>query len=103
MGMHEMKRTLIIVLVILLLFTVFAVSSIRLISVTGATDLVVSCPKLALVGSTVTVRTVSVTDGWIDVSCNGADVEAVQEDLFRFVMPRRNVAVRARFMSDEFA
>ena len=94
-----MKRAVIIILVLLL--AVFALTSVRFIRI-GETHLIVSCPRIAVVGSTVNVRTVCVTDGWLDVSCSGADVEAVQEDLFRFVMPRRNVRVRARFVSDDF-
>ena len=95
-----MKKTFIIIIPLLLLI-IFALTSVRFIS-TGSTDLIVSCPKIAVVGSTVTVRTVSVTDGWLEVSCSGADMETVQEDLYRFVMPRGNVRVRARFVSDEF-
>lgn len=95
-----MKRAFIIILVLICI--VFALTSVRFIRITGATDLIVSCPGIAVTGSTVTVRTVTVTDGWIDVSCSGADMEVVQEDLFRFVMPRQNVRVRARFISDEF-
>ncbi len=94
-----MKKTLFIIIPLLLL-VVFALTSVRLID-TGSTSLIVSCPRIAVVGSTVTVRTVCVTDGWLEVSCSGADMETVQEDLYRFVMPRENVRVRARFVSDE--
>lgn len=94
-----MKRIIIIFLVLL---TVFLFTSVRFITIAGATDLIDSCPRIAVVGSTVTVRTVSVTDGWLDVSCSGAKVEVVQGDMFTFVMPRENVEVRTKFVSDEF-
>ena len=94
-----MKKSLFIIIPLPLLI-IFALTSVRLID-TGSSSLIVSCPRIAVVGSTVTVRTVCVTDGWLEVSCSGAEMETVQEDLYRFVMPGENVRVRARFVSDE--
>ena len=89
-------------IIILVLLIAFLLTSVRFITPTGATDLIDSCPRMAIIGKTVTVRTGSVTDGWVEVSCSGAEVTAVQGDLFTFVMPRQNVEVRARFVSDWF-
>ena len=69
----------------------------------GATDLVVSCPRRARAGQTVSVRTRDVTDGWVEVTASGEDVTAVQGDLFEFVMPRHAVDVRVKFVSDVFS
>ena len=69
----------------------------------GATDLVISCPRRARAGQTVSVRTKDVTDGWVEVTASGEDVAAVQGDLFEFVMPEHAVDVRVKFVSDEFS
>ena len=73
------------------------------INVAGGADLVISCPKNAKAGETVTVETKCVTDGWLEVSASGAEVTAVQEDVFQFMMPRQDVDVRVLFAWDDMS
>ena len=47
-----------------------------------------------------TVETKDVTDGWLEVSASGAEVTAVQENVFQFVMPEQNVEVKVLFTWD---
>ena len=54
-------------------------------------------------GQTVSVRTRDVTDGWVEVTASGADVTAVQGDLFEFVMPEHAVDVRVRFAWEDLS
>lgn len=98
-----MKRVLSFFLIFLLAFTLCACGRSYRISLDGATDLVISCPKTAKAGETVTVETKCVTDGWVEVTAGGAEVTAVQGDLFRFVMPAQDVEVRVRFAWDDFS
>ena len=49
------------------------------------------------------VETKCVTDGWVEVSASGAEVTAVQEDVFQFVMPKQNVDVRVLFAWDDMS
>ena len=60
-----------------------------------------SCPKSAKAGETVTVTMPSVTDGWLEPSVTGAEVERTEEDWFRFVMPDHEVNIRVTFMGDD--
>ena len=69
----------------------------------GGEDLLISCPKSAVAGETVTVETKDVTDGWVEVTASGAEVKAVQGDLFQFVMPKQNVDVRVLFVGDKLS
>ena len=73
------------------------------IKVVGGEDLLVSCPKSAKAGETVTVETKTVTDGWVEVTASGTEVKAVQGDLFQFVMPKTNVDVRILFVGDDIS
>ena len=55
-------------------------------------NLVDECPKSAKAGETVTVRTLSITDGWIDFSCS-EDVERIDETMYQFIMPDHDVTL----------
>ena len=72
------------------------------ITIAGGEDLVLSCPKTAKAGETVTVETTTVTDGWLEMTVTGAEVTAVRGDRFQFTMPRQNVEVRILFAWDEW-
>ena len=96
-----MKKILIIFLATVILIGIFVLTNCHRITLAGDSH-VISCPKFAIAGSTVTVQTYTVTDGWIDVSCSGAEVKAIREDTFQFVMPRKDVQGKVSFISDEF-
>ena len=97
----RVKKKLLILLLLVLLIGIFAMIHIHRIMLIGE-GFPISCPRFAFAGSTVTVQTYSVTDGWIDVSCSGAEVKAIREDTFQFVMPNENVQVKVSFVRDEF-
>ncbi len=100
-----MKRKIVIgtavVFLLALCFGVF-LGSYR-IRLDGATDLVISCPRRARAGQTVSVQTKDVTDGWVEVTVSGAEVTAVQGNLFEFVMPEHAVDVRVRFAWEDLS
>lgn len=73
------------------------------IKVVGGEDLLISCPKSAAAGETVTVETKTVTDGWVEVTASGTEVKAVQGDVFQFVMPKQNVDIRILFVGDDLS
>ena len=98
-----MKQRLIVLLVLLLALSLCACGNRYHIHVTGGADLVISCPKTAKAGETVTIETKCVTDGWVEVSASGTEVTAVQEDVFQFVMPKQNVDVRVLFAWDDMS
>ena len=98
-----MKQRLIVFLVLLLILSLCACGNPYRINIAGGADLVISCPKTAKAGETVIVETKCVTDGWVEVSASGAEVTAVQEDVFQFVMPKQNVDVRVLFAWDDMS
>ena len=97
------RRFLIAGLVLLMIAALCSCGRTYRIEEAGATDLIVSCPKSAKAGETVTVETKCVTDGWVEVTATGAEVEAVQGDLFQFVMPAQDVEVRVKFAWDDLS
>ena len=101
--MMRMRRFFILVLALLMILTLGSCGRIYRIKQTGAADLVISCPKTAKAGDTVTVETKCVTDGWVEVTASGAEVTAVQGDLFQFVMPAQDVEVQVKFAWDDYS
>jgi len=97
----HMKRIVLVILTGLLVIALCACTRTYKINVIGGN--VVSCPSSAKAGDTVTVYIPSVTDGWLESSVSGADVERTQEDCFSFVMPEHDVNVRVTFVSDDLA
>ena len=97
-----MKRAFLLFLATAMLLTLCGCGSRYRINIVGGEDLVISCPKSAKSGETVTVKTTTVTDGWLELRVTGAEVTAVQGDLFQFTMPRQNVEVRVVFAWDEW-
>jgi hypothetical protein len=97
------KRGLILFFALLLALSLCACGNRYRINVLGGADLVISCPKTAKAGETVTIETKCVTDGWLEVFASGAEVTAVQEDVFQFVMPRQDVDVRVLFAWDDMS
>ena len=98
-----MKKPVFMLLLAALVIFLCACGNTYKIKVFGAADLVVSCPKSAKAGETVTVETKTVTDGWVEVTASGTEVKAVQGDLFQFVMPKTNVDVRILFVGDDIS
>ena len=98
-----MKKTAVILLLASLVIFLCACGNTYKIKVVGGEDLLISCPKSAVAGKTVTVETKDVTDGWVEVTASGAEVKAVQGDLFQFVMPKQNVDIRILFVGDDLS
>jgi len=98
-----MKKKSYILLLTALMFFLCACGNTYKINVVGGADLLISCPKSAAAGETVTVETKTVSDGWVEVTVSGTEVHAVQGDLFQFVMPKTNVDVRILFVGDDIS
>ncbi len=98
-----MKKTVFMLIIAALVIFLCACGNTYKIKVVGGEDLLVSCPKSAKAEETVTVETKTVTDGWVEVTVSGAEVRAVQGDLFQFVMPKQNVEIRILFVGDELS
>ena len=101
--MRIMKKKSYILLLTALMFFLCACGNTYKINVVGGADLLISCPKSAAAGETVTVETKTVSDGWVEVTVSGTEVHAVQGDLFQFVMPKTNVDVRILFVGDDIS
>ena len=65
------------------------------ITVAEGKDLIEYCPRSAVPGDTVCVRTCFVTDGSMNVSASGASVENVSDASFIFTMPDSDVQLKA--------
>ena len=59
-------------------------------------------PNSAKAGETVTVTIPSVTDGRLEASVTGTEVERSMENSFQYVMPDHDVDVRVVFIGDDF-
>ena len=68
-------------------------------------DLIVSCPRRAKPGDTVTVETMCVTDADLYVSVNGSKegVTCERDGVFTFVMPQGGARVKAWVVSNGLA
>ena len=97
----HIKRIFLVILTCLLVIVLCACTRTYKINVVGGN--VVSCPRSAKAGETVTVYIPSVTDGWLEPSVSGADIEKTQDDCFSFIMPEQDVNVRVTFVSDDLA
>ena len=97
-----MKRAFLLFLSTAMLLTLCGCGGRYRIKIVGGEDLVISCPETAKAGETVTVETTTVTDGWLEMRVTGAEVTAVQEDLFQFIMPNQDVEVRIVFAWDDW-
>lgn len=98
-----MKKAVFILTFAALMIILCACGNTYKIKVVGGKDLLITCPKSAAVGETVSIETKSVTDGWLEVTASGTEAKAVQGDLFQFVMPNQNVNVRILFVGDELS
>ena len=64
---------------------------------------VTSCPPAARAGETVTVETIWVTDGYLDIYVVGAeDGEFITENEYQFTMPDNPVTVKGHMYADDF-
>ena len=70
--------------------------------VTFAKEMAASAAEPLKAGETVTVRTLSITDGWIDFSCS-EDVERIDETMYQFIMPDHDVTIRISAHSNGLA
>ncbi len=96
-----MKRFITIFFTAMLVFCLSACTKTYKINVTGGN--VESCPKSAKAGETVIVYIPYVTDGWLEPSVNGADIERTAENCFQFIMPEHDVNIKVTFVSDDLA
>ena len=103
MNLYIMKKQAAILFLVSLVIFLCACGSTFKIKVVGGADLLISCPKSAAAGETVTVETKTVTDGRVEVTATGTEVKAVQGDLFQFVMPKQNVDIRILFVGDDLS
>ena len=97
-----MKKAIVLILVLAITLSLCACGSIHKIRITSGENLVDECPKSAKAGETVTVRTLSITDGWIDFSCS-EDVERIDETMYQFIMPDHDVTIRISAHSNGLA
>ena len=97
-------RTTALTLTILMLVALSGCAGER-ISVTDGKDLIVSCPRHAKPGETVTVETVCVTDASLYISVNGSTegVTCERDGVFTFVMPQGEARVKAWVVSNGLA
>lgn len=56
---------------------------------------ITDCPSFARERNTVTVKTVSVTDGYLVLYLDGKEIEAEEEGVFRFTMPDHEVNLKS--------
>ena len=68
------------------------------INIIGDRDLVESCPESARVGETVTVNTLDVTDGDVQIQAVGVDGTRNNWFEYQFVMPDHDVDVKVEFV-----
>ena len=66
-------------------------------------DDVVSCPKRAKAGETVTVETVSVCDADLYFYLDGVELEPIKEGFYQFEMPDHDVTIRVVIKSNGLA
>lgn len=81
----------IIIAIALIILTVFVLSY-RTITVVSGKQYVDHCPRIARPGQEVTIKTVDVSDGEINVS--GVDGDYIRPGVFQFTMPGKNVRIK---------
>ena len=74
----------------------------KIIVETGDEDLV-SCPKRAKTGETVTVETVIVSDADLYLIVDGVNVEPIREGYYEFEMPDHDVSIKVVIKSNGLA
>ena len=96
------KRIILLVAAVLLLaLCLTGCSRLHRIHTPKGTDLITSCPKFARTGDWVEVETVSVTDGWLEISGVNGDFE--NENLYVFIMPDDDVYLKVWVQSNGLA
>lgn len=97
-----MKKNLSICFLILLLLLTGCLSGHKIIVESGK-DEIVSCPKRAKAGETVTIETVSVTDADLYLIVDGVSLDPIKEGFYQFEMPDHDVTVKVVIKSNGLA
>ena len=70
------------------------------IEVTDGKEWLDECPKSAKAGDTVTVYTMTRTEGWMLIKVNGETYEEIKPGTFEFVMPDEDVTITIHSIND---
>ena len=98
-----MRGRIIVVIVLIVLGIMRGGGTYHSISV-DCPAFVESCPSWARAGDTVTVNTICVTDGYLDIYVVGADDgEFVTESEYQFTMPDNSVTIKGSMHADDFS
>ena len=97
-----MKKKLAATFAILSLLITGCLGGHKIVVEYGDEDLV-SCPKRAKAGETVTVETVIVSDADLFLFVDGVSLEPVKEGYYQFVMPDHDVTIKIVIKSNGLA
>ena len=97
-----MKKKRTILILIIVLCAVFVLGFVRLIVVAPEVrHNFETCPRFAIAGQRVTVRTKSTTDNMVlQVYGDADDLEQISETDYRFTMPFHNVHLSVRLINE---
>ena len=97
-----MKKILITTLLILSVMITGCLGTHK-IEIEPGKDEIVSCPKRAKAGETVTVETVSVSDADLFFYLDGVELKPVKEGFYQFEMPDHDVSIKVVVVSNGMA
>ena len=97
-----MKKPLAATFAVLSLLFAGCLGTHKIIIEAGDEDLV-SCPKRAKAGETVTVETVSVTDADLFLIVDGVSLDPIREGYYQFEMPDHDVSIKVVIKSNGLA
>ena len=97
-----MKKKLAATFAILSLLITGCLGGHKIIVEYGDEDLV-SCPKRAKAGETVTVETVSVSDADLFFYLDGVELKPIKEGYYEFTMPDHDVDIKVVIVSNGLA
>ena len=97
-----MKKILITTLLILSVMITGCLGTHKIEIETGK-DEIVSCPKRANAGETVTVETISVSDADLFFYLDGVELKPVKEGFYQFEMPDHDVSIKVVVVSNGMA
>ena len=75
----------------------------RKITIEAGEDEIVSCPKRAKPGETVTIETVIVNDADLYLFVNGIALDPIKEGFYQFEMPNQDVRIKVVVKSNGLA
>ena len=97
-----MKKKLAATLMILSLLVAGCLGGHKIVIEKGEDD-IVSCPKRAKAGETVTVETVSVCDADLYFYLDGVELKPIKEGFYQFEMPDHDVSIKVVIVSNGLA